>query len=558
MLTLDEFFSSGLVVKCCPRGNEAMMHESDNVKRELRRRQAAYQRAKRRGLESLKRGLIDDVLYWFYTAAQIGWHYHCGQWVDPEMEQALRQIATVICGSGPAGSSEAEPDKKRIVHLTSSVSDAGGHTEIIMNWIDLLADCGGIDQFFVSSELYDSPPKAPNKLRSISAAVKCSQLSPKGMSPSQRVRWIYQQIMQIRPDKVILYIYPNDVFSACAVAALGDSLELTIVFYDHADHVFNVGMSFAHYVVDCRIEGARYTKWYRGIEPERILLVPLWSRPRWSPAITRAALGLPEQCTVSITISSYYKLKPDGHWDFGQAIHDLLSSEADHYHLIVGDGSESDRQVLLSRFNNAPASVCDRLIWLGRRTDIDALLNIADFLIESFPMAGGVVRVEAMLARIPIVAIRNERWPLMSETDALPQGYPLVAISNEDVVRFSRMLIADHDMRSLCQEQLAKHYQLAFSRSALLSILGNVLSSQPQNPSLCKLDPRPPHDLHYMVRVALGGQVPDFHLLARDTAANIRYTPRKGVSDLLAALKHCTRRRLSRMLGQFRSTLASC
>jgi glycosyltransferase involved in cell wall biosynthesis len=388
----------------------------------------------------------------------------------------------------------------------------------------------------VSSELRDSTKIAPRNLNLITPKISGVLLIPKGLSPSQKVSWLYEQLMDIRPDTIILHVNPNDVFSICAALALRHSLGSRVLYFNHADHVFNIGMSCVDYVIDFRIDGARYTFRYRGVEPKRILLVPLTSASRKSPSISRAELGIPNKCTASITIASYYKLQPDSHWDFGKAIYELLSSEPNHYHLMVGYGSESVKKSILGRLTKSPPSLRRRLIWLGRRTDIDSLLRVADFIIESFPLAGGIVRLEAMSAGLPIIAIENVKWPLHSASNFLGNDYPLIASNNEEVVHLSRRLISDNLLRLECAKRLTIIYDANFSESVVLRALKNVLSTNPQSISSSTLALNPEYDLRYAV--TLGGRVPSFSNISIQMEKQTQYAPHLSVYEELIRQPH--------------------
>ncbi|MHC4309796.1 MAG: hypothetical protein ACYSSN_07620, partial [Planctomycetota bacterium] len=119
-----------------------MINDKDILEQELHKRRKAYEQAKWRGLKSLRRESIDDALYWLCTAGRIGWAYHFGTWIDPQLEDALKKIATAFCIPTSAKDSRSDHEIKRVVHLASFVQDGGGHTEVIKKWIQLLSGLG--------------------------------------------------------------------------------------------------------------------------------------------------------------------------------------------------------------------------------------------------------------------------------------------------------------------------------------------------------------------------------------------------------------------------------
>jgi hypothetical protein len=368
------------------------------------------------------------------------------------------------------------------------------------------------------------------------------------------VRWIYEQLMEVRPSLVVMHVTPADVFSVCAALMLRDSTGASLVYFNHADHVFSLGMSFADRVVEFRREGARYSVWLRGVEPGKIRFVPLGSRSRPQAAVSREELGVPADGTLSLTVAQYYKIVPDDHWDYGKVIHDLLVGEPRHYHLVVGHGPEASVAGVMKNFEASPPSVASRLVWLGRRTDVGALLGAADFLIESFPFPGGTLRVDAMRAGAAVVSIRNARWPLITETDAYGADYPLVATSNEEVLRFSRMLIEDAGLRDRYRRQLSERYEAVFAEPVLSETLRAALlepaTAAPPTPA--DLGPRPEYDLLYAV--GLHGRAVNFQEVVRFTENQLGYAHTPGYGERLTELRDVARAslryRLRRLLSK--------
>ncbi|HEY0003255.1 MAG TPA: hypothetical protein VGB17_00495, partial [Pyrinomonadaceae bacterium] len=278
---------------------------------------------------------------------------------------------------------------------------------------------------------------------------------------------------------IVLHINPDDVFSLCAALMLRHTTGARIVFFNHADDGFSAGLSLADRVIEFREASALFSRFVKKIEPRKLWIVPLTSRLRPRAAkMKRAEFGIPEGCTVSLTVAQLYKLLPDGHWNYGQTIKALLEREPDHYHILIGPGPEEIKKRLLDNFQSSSPEVASRFIRLEGQSEIAPFLMLADFLIESFPRMGGILRIDAMRHGLPIVAVRNTALNIFSETGALPADYPLVALSNEDVVRYSRILINDSSSRQLYGAQLLSHYQSHFSANVVSDALREALTGE--------------------------------------------------------------------------------
>lgn len=439
-----------------------------NIDAEIARRRALFETAKGRAVQSSD---TDAKLYWFGLAATIGWKCHFGQWRDAEIDAALAEIAATLCPqTKPSGSRVGH-----VVHLTSNILDGGGHTEVILTWREMMEKWGGIEQHFISSEWFDSRSVGAGNLDKLPQ--ERTHLCSRRLTPAQRVAWIYERLAAIRPETIVLHINPNDVMSLCAVLMLRRNFQTKVIFFDHADHTFSVGMSCADRVIEQRPAAARLTAAYRGVAPEKIYVVPLTSRTRPLQAeLSRTLFGIPEDATVSMTVAALYKLRPNKQWDYGVTLRKLLERQPTHYHLMVGHGA-ADVEAEIKRELSGEAQ--KRVVWLGRRTDLDALFGIADFLIESFPLMGGMLRLDAMRAACPVVAVTTRGWSVFADTGVFGEDYPLVAESEEEVLKFSRMLIEDESLRATLGGQLKERFRTYYSETVVSNLLRAAIEGDP-------------------------------------------------------------------------------
>jgi glycosyltransferase involved in cell wall biosynthesis len=412
---------------------------------EIKRRAAAYDQAKRKGLRSNN---ADEALFWFHVAASTAWRYPFDRWSDPEIDEALITLASAL----GAGNERIHPDPSKLIHLTSHLGEGGGHVEAIRLW------CEHVGGDVISSEWESSKQTLPKDLSGLHQRF---YFCPPHLGPTQKVNWLFQQFRKLRPAKIVLHVNPNDVASLTASLMYRNASAAEISVYDHVDSFYWLGSTLVDHVIEFRPVGAVIARDLRGVAPSRISLAPLISRTRNSPEVTRNSLGIPSAATVSLTVAAYYKMTPDGHWDYARTINRLLDANPEHYHIIVGHGSPAAEKLLLKKLKR------DRVLMLGKRTDIDALVRASDVIIESFPLMGGLFRLDTIREGKPIVAVVHPKWPEIFDTGVFPDGYPLVATSNEEVESFSESLIKSADLRDELGRCLKKHYERNFSVTAV-------------------------------------------------------------------------------------------
>jgi predicted O-linked N-acetylglucosamine transferase (SPINDLY family) len=276
------------------------------------------------------------------------------------------------------------------------------------------------------------------------------------------------------------------------------------------------------------------------VAAERAHYVPLTIDPVSEPALERASLGVPEGVTLSISAANFYKTVPDDHWNFGEIVAELLEAEPGHHHLLVGGGLRRHRWHLVRALAGRSKDVRSRVHWLGTRADLPGLFGAADFLIDSAPLSGSTIRIHAMAAGLPIVATHHASNPLMSWTSALPDGYPLIATTNEEAVGLARDLIHRPELRDELGRELADRHRTQFSSALLSDTLESMLVADGEAPfeEHSELD----YDPHKLA--GLSGPVPSAPALLRrarswlgDPGAGPRDTVLRRTDQAVAALR---------------------
>lgn len=439
------------------------MQGSDG-KRELALRRATYERFLRRGLKELSRGRLDDALFWLDAAAAVAWLHPFDEWRSDEIDNALVQIARSL----PHEAVEPQPD--RLAHQVSMIIDGGGHVELLLL---MLENIRGFEQFVVSSEWANNSPQQGKKtLAGLSFPVS---LCPRGLSPTGKVEWIYRRLAEIRPGRIILDVQPGDVFSVAACVMYREASGAEFMLLNQGDTCFWVGSTLVDRIIEWRDAGAPMSAQLRGASADRIRVVPSTSRSRHSSDVSREELGVPADATLSVTVGGYYKFKTDGFFHYGETLARVLDEHPAHVHLIVGHGyGEEELKASLPH---------DRVRWLGRRTDVDALIRVSDFVIDSFPVAGGMIRLDTVREGRPIVAVRHPAWTLGYNTGELPDDYPFVAHSDEDVLRHCRTLIGDEALRHTTGDALGRRYEEKFSQTTYARTLNEVVRGGGETPT---------------------------------------------------------------------------
>lgn len=428
-----------------------------------------YELYRAKALAASSRGEWELFLRYAESAARTAWEKRLSTdfslWSDRELEDKLSELSSLLL----AGRRPAPPGSGSVAFVASTLYDVGGHSETLRIWSELLEEeyperdlilTGGCGQehFF---------PLLESRLRS--RGVRITALNPRLPRLKRAVE--VQEILAHRGFACIfLFIHPNDAVAVAATAALAD--HLPVVFYNHADIDFWLGANCFRHYVDFREEGAVYSLQERGVASTYV--IPLTAEiPRVEAK--RKDYGIPEEATVSISLGSFWKTTADARYSYFGTIGRILKRHPLHYHLFV---TTPPPEEALLRLLPLERETWRRFRVTGPHADVRPFYSISDFVIETFPLVGGCVRMEAMALGLPIVAFDNPSETLYSRTDVLDEDYPLTARSEEEVVELSSALIQDPWLRWKYGTDLKKKFEEHFSpeviRGYLLDLIREV------------------------------------------------------------------------------------
>ena len=453
----------------------------------------SYNDIKSRAIAAFKDGELERSLDYTYIAVSYAWGIHFGKWYDEELEDLLSEIGLNIRSEYTLTKTSKKKDGKRIAHIASFLSDIGGHPEVLKQWIGLLSENIGEQTLYITSvpNVPSVYPYLKNFLQS--KGVEVHELSYNHRY-IERIKELIRLLTQESPDFLILYIHPNDVVVVPALCAL--SSKPPTIFFNHADHVFWLGRNIIDYLIEWREEGAKYSKKFRKINRSYVIPLTTDIKPQKVP---KESFGIPENSTLSISIGSFYKVLGDPELDYFRTIEGILKQFPNHYHMLVTTSPSIVKNHLTS-----DKDIRRRFIITGPIAKVEPVYGVADLLIETFPIAGGMVRVEAMACKLPIVAFHNRKSPLFSETDALPADYPFVAFTKDEIVEYSSKLLENPMLRKNVGEELYSRYKQKMSPEKVGNLLHDIIRGNEHiSSSMIEAqgsEKEPEYDLEYVRR----------------------------------------------------------
>jgi len=451
------------------------------MKSEIKRKIHIYNELKKQAISAFKNMELEKSLIYIKSASTLAWQDHLGIWYDDEFEKILKEIGIKIYKDRDTRKENNAKTSVELAFLTTKLKDIGGHSEVVGLWAKLLKKDFPNQNIYLS-ESKSSYPMLRKKFNDLGLYIY--EFEPKD-SHVERIRKLLNLLQSNKPESVILAIHPNDVVTVSSLAALPE--KPNVIFYNHSDYNFWLGRNLIDYLVEYRKDGTRFSKKYRNISNPHIIPLSTDIKPKKSKKIKH---DIPEKSTLSISIGGFNKILKKGKSNYFTVIQKILNKFPNHYHIFITN-PPSDH-VLDKYLKKCSEDIKNRFIIKGPIYDLSPIYDIADFLIETFPYGGGMVRIEAISCGVPIISFKSENYSVFSEIDELPDGYPYVANNNEDIIEYASQLIKNPEKRKKVSKLLLSFYQNNFHpdkiRDKLISIINGKRKKSNVRPTISKIE----------------------------------------------------------------------
>jgi hypothetical protein len=340
------------------------------------------------------RGDLEPAAFYAATAATVATHKHCGIYASPRLERMLHEIGARVSDPG-AASYAFKPNHpfKKVLHVGTELAAVGGLTRMISRWIT--ADAERTNSLVLTSHrgevpqhLRDSVAKSGGKIHRLNQTVG-SQLD-----------WVRDLRRLAREhDLVILHIHCEDVIPLIAFAT-AQSLP-PVLFLNHADHIFWLGPSVGHVVINLRDAATDITIGRRGVEPKRNYLLPTIVDPTVRTRTreeAKAALGVRPDEVLLVSVARGAKYRSLNGVSFADLHVGVLEKHPNARLIVVGSGEPADWKAAKDR-------VGGRITGMPEMPDPKIYFEAADIYVDSFPFVSSTSMMEAGGYGSPLVTI---------------------------------------------------------------------------------------------------------------------------------------------------------
>lgn len=385
-----------------------------NSENQLIKNKRLFEKAAYTSNIKLRNGNPNSAIAWAEIAANFASLRHPGFYVSKPLESMLIEIANDIkkrempSSFSQATSVQAKTSgKRRILHVMTQAYGVGGHTRIVANWVKYTSE--SCVHSLVTTTQKESLPTY------LSSAIKENGGSYIPLPNSESLvnqASLLRQISHTWADLVVLHTHPYDAVPTVAFGEKGGS---PVLLFNHADHIFWLGVSISDVVLDFRLLGQNLTFTRRGAKNSKIVPIPLTDvYTMLDRKVIRKKYALGDDKIVLLSVSNEAKFTPFAGYDFIETMTKILRKNPNAVLIVVGPH-------LKGRWAQASKIVRDRFRVTGEISfsDLQDFYACADIYVDGFPLGGGTTLLEAGAIGLPIIGLHKPEAPNLDGSDDL-------------------------------------------------------------------------------------------------------------------------------------------
>lgn len=288
---------------------------------------------------------------------------------------------------------------KRTLHVATEVYSSGGHTRVINNWINFEGE--NQDLLIINSERSQIENWLKETLKENSGKIILLQEN----NILERARELFNIAQNY--ERIILHIHPDDIIPILAFS--NSKIIEKIYFYNHADHVFWLGVTINKCVLDLTSEGKELSSKKRGIINSEVLSIPLEEEQHESEAIDIDKIyelyNIKKNNKIIFSMATEYKYNTILDYNFFEFLEKLspFLIKNDIYFLVAGPTLRNKSWKSIYEYSKK------RVIPLGvvSKEKVKKIWKIIDLYIDSFPMNSYTCLLEAISNNIKCFSLKT-------------------------------------------------------------------------------------------------------------------------------------------------------
>lgn len=203
------------------------------------------------------------------------------------------------------------------------------------------------------------------------------ELIPK-LQIMDRMKLLQKLLLNYKPQNIFIYTMPDDVEGIGVFSTIVGNTNRYLI--DLTDHAYWLGKCAADYFIGFRNYGCNIAMQYRGIEKEKMLILPYYPEKLGDYEYKKMPFGDKEYIFSG---GSVYKLEGDD--TYKKMVMHILNSHPELYFVYAGNNAKSEI------LDSLEEKFAGRFYRIAERKDLDEVLQHAKFFLATYPISGGLM-----------------------------------------------------------------------------------------------------------------------------------------------------------------------
>lgn len=332
-----------------------------------------------------------------YDAAAFAAHNVCGFMSNSEIENELVRIS-----QKHSTSIDFDFKPNTFLHIMTEAYVTGGHTRVVERWIKNSPDSQTHSLVLTKNTKIEKLPEILVK----NVANKNGEIVVLEDTGSYIKKALALRKLASNYEYIILHVHMFDVVPIIAFANM--EFKRPIIFFNHADHVFWIGVSISDLVVNLRGYSSLYNEKNRKCFNNTVLPLPIPKKQQANIdketnncVNIKEQLGFEKDNQVIVTMACSYKYFPFFEYNFIETSKKILAKNPNAVLLAIGPSPDD------KLWNDAQKETNGRLKAIGEIDNeiVQNYLKIADLGLDSFPISSFVSMLEIARYNIPCLSL---------------------------------------------------------------------------------------------------------------------------------------------------------
>ncbi len=393
-----------------------------------------------------------------------------------KIDTRIAQLAEDIYKRYRAQFAAVSEDRPLVAYIATELYSNGGHTPCVVNLAESMVGQKGGQVLFLSrvQKTEAGVPSIIQRLRTVMGLV--TGVNDSVTTVVQNTIALYNQIVSFAPQNLVIFIHQNDILSAMVLHLLRRYTDINLLFWNHASHFPNVGMHFAH----CILEGTPTTR--RITEERRRLhncrLIGLQSKsaqeiqyyPEERKAAGRAQFGVPEGGLLTVSGGNARKFfAPNDESEYFNMILELLRELPQLRHIVMMSSKGNRELKAIERIFAAYPEERSRLLLLQPSSEYQYIFQCSDLYIDSVPIGSAMTQIDCMCNKVPTVVYINRKSPEHTFHEYMSPDYAYMYDNVSDMKQGILRLLRNPEMRAAAVEQNYQYWLTHYERNAVVN-----------------------------------------------------------------------------------------